>query len=207
MNEDVKDYIESMKQTLSFFIFSIVLFSSCRQTAQKAPPLIDGQCTEYERLNAKTISLAHGVKLHIYQDQHYVWLCYCYREGSFGILDMKLETSQLDGPLNLHVSAQLGEWPLNKPELQPENSTSEKWWNHNGWTANAVWLNGLNRTEENTSPNWRNPLAREIQLSKDRFGRGEWKVKMNIGSIMTAEGALEGIVFPEGDKPYLLQVN
>lgn len=196
-----------MNQILRATFIALLVLSSCKQSIQKPPPLIDGQCNEYEALNAETFALAHGVKLHIYQNEHYVWLSYCYPEGSFGILDMELETARLDGPLNLHVSAQLGEWPLNKPELKPKNSTSDKWWNHQGWTANAIWLNGLNRTEERTSPNWKVPPARELQLSKQRFGRGEWKIKMNIGSIRTAEGTIENITFPEGDKPYLLQVN
>lgn len=196
----------SMKKSLLITFLPVLFFYSCHNTTNPAPPLVDGSCQEYEGLEAQIIALDYGVKLHMYQDDHYVWFCYCYADGSFGTLDMEVESPNLDGPLNLHVSAQLGEWPINQPELAPKNSQSDKWWNHKGWTANEVWMNGLNRTEERTSPRWKNAPARELQLSKTRFGRGDWKIKMQINSVKKPDEGLASITFPADADTYTLKV-
>jgi len=191
------------KQVFSLIAVFIGLISHA-QTA--APPLVDGKCQEYEGLSAQVIELDHGVKLHFYQNQHYVWICYCYQEGSYGTLDLQVEAPGLDEPLNLHVSAQLGEWPVNKPEEQPQDPLSDKWWNHVGWTANEIWPNGIDRSGERAQPQFKNAKARELQLSKARFGRGEWKLKFNIRALRTTNG-MANLNFPEGNDPHILQVN
>lgn len=183
----------------------LVLFS-CEAPHRKAPPLVDGSCAEYEDLSARSINISDDVTLNLYQDDHYVWLCYCYPEGSYGILDMEIASPGLTEPLNLHVSAQLGEWPLDNPELQPQDAQSDLWWNHKGWTANEVWPNGMDRSGETARPLFKNALARELQMSKDRFGRGEWKLKLSINAVQTDSGFVR-LKFPEDDSSLILQVN
>ncbi len=117
-----------------------------------------------------------------------------------------LEAPELDSPLNLHVSAQLGEWPANQPEAAPKNPQSDQWWNHEGWTANEVRPNDTDRSGDAPRPKFKNADARELQLSKAHFGKGDWKMKFNIRALRTASG-MAGLTFPEGDESHILNAN
>lgn len=179
-----------------FFVTAFTLFLFSTFTAAQAPPLVDGNCEEYARLKAAKLVVSKDVDLHIYQDRHYVWLCYTYPDGSFGIADLKITNRIFPNGINLHVSAQLGEWPIDKPELAPKNPESDLWWNHSGWTANTVWINGMDRSRERASFRYKNAKAREMQLSKQRFGRGTWKFSIEIRSIKGADGNNYDVTFP-----------
>ena len=173
----------------------VCLGALCSIHAQE-PPLVDGDCAEYPSLKVSTLTVSKDVTLHIYQNKHFVWLCYSYPDGSFGTADLKLITSAFPAGINLHVSAQLGEWPLDKPELAPKNPESELWWNTVGWTANTVWINGMDRSGERPRPRYKNAKAREMQLRKARFGKGSWKFSLEIRSIKAPDGKLYDVVFP-----------
>ncbi|MBQ4819522.1 hypothetical protein [Aquimarina sp. MMG016] len=172
-----------------------------------APPLVDGNCNEYIKLGANSISISEDVNLYIFQDDYYVWISYCYPEGSYGTVDLEIETNTISDPLNLHVSAQMGEWPLNNKDLKPKNPESDLWWKTNGWTANPVWINGMDKTADRLRYKFKNGEAREIQLSKNRFGKGEWKIRMNVRSILNKAGEFYDIEFPENDEAYLIEVD
>lgn len=184
--------------------------SSASADPSEAPPLVDGRCSEYAGLNAEVIQIDEAVMLRIYQDRHFVWLCYTYPEGSFGTLDLTVDSPALEAALNLHVSAQLGDWPAAKPELAPKEGNSEEWWNHTGWTANEVWFNGYRMREsengEEQVANWRNAPARELQLSKAHFGRGDWKLRFDISAIQGQDGSRYSITYPGEDTFYTLKV-
>ncbi len=64
-------------------IAAVILFTLSSVSGQE-PPLVDGDCSDYVRLNIKPISVSNEVSLYIYQDKHFVWMCYTYPEGSFG---------------------------------------------------------------------------------------------------------------------------
>ena len=197
-----------MKCTTQIFLFSITFFIiSCSPIQEKtlAPPLVDGSIEDYLRLGVTPINLEKEVNLYFYQDQHYVWIAYDYLDGSFGTLDLVIESPNLNGPLNIHVSAQIGEWPVDSPELAPDNPESDRWWNHNGWYANEVWSNGTDRSGDTPRPKFKNGQARELQLSKERFGRGVWKIKMNIRAILDSNGNRSNHQFPKDDQPYILR--
>jgi len=192
----------------SLWLVALALVSVCgaaeRSFAQE-PPLVDGSCEEYPRLGAKRLTVSGDVELYVYQDKHYVWLCYGYPEGSFGTLDVKLKTAALPAPLNLHVSAQLGEWPADKPDLAPQNAESELWWNAVGWTANPVWVNGMDKSGDKPRYRFKNAKARELQLSKRRFGRGDWSFSMEIRSVKGGDGKFYDVVFPKAGEFYTLK--
>lgn len=203
---------------LSILRASIVtIFTTCFLTSvsanpsHKEPPMIDGQCDEYSELGAMSMKIDDAVTLQIYQNQHFVWLCYNYPDGSYGTLDMIVDAPGLKEAMNLHISAQLGEWPAEKPDMAPSESNSPLWWNHKGWTANEVWFNGYRMHEtdngEEQVANWRNAPAREIQLSKTYFGRGEWKLRLDINAIQGKDDKSYSIVYPSEDKFYTLKVN
>ncbi len=168
--------------------------------------MVDGWADEYQELGAQPINLSDSVDLYFYQNDHYVWICYTYPSESFGTLDMKIETENLDEPLNLHVSAQVGEWPVNKPELAPKDPLSDRWWNMKGWISNEVWPNGIDRSGEVARPKFKNAPARELQLSKERFGRGKWEISMEIRAIKSSDGFIS-LQFPENKSAYILNVN
>lgn len=193
---------------ISKFLFILILFSACQNdsTTKIAPPMVDGKLNDFIQLNVSPIALSEEVNLYIYQDEHYVWLGYDYPEGSFGTLDLQIETDSLENPLNLHVSAQLGEWVVGDEANQPQTSDSDLWWEFNGWISNEVWMNGMTRTEERTSPNFKNAKARELQLSKAHFGLGAWKLKFNIRAIVKPDGSRYNIDFPNDDSDFILEV-
>lgn len=192
-----------MKNILTLaFLLSIFTSASFAQ----APPMVDGSCDEYARLKAQKFAVSADVDLHIYQDKHFVWLCYTYPDGSMGTTDIKLKTPTFVEPINLHVSAQLGEWPVNKPELAPKDGESDLWWNTKGWTANAVWMNGLDTTGDTPRVKFKNAKAREIQIGKERFGRGTWTLSMNIRAIKGADGKMYKADFPKANESYTLKV-
>lgn len=165
--------------------------------AQPAAPLVDGNCSEYRQLKSDSVQLDANVKLFLYQDRDYVWMCYTYPAGSYGTLDLQVLTPTLGKPINLHVSGQLGEWQADTPEAAPENPESDKWWNNVGWIANPVWINGMDRSGEKPRYRFKNSPARELQLSKKRFGTGSWQVKFEIRSIKASDN-LYNLSFPTG---------
>ena len=145
----------------SIAAFAVLLLSILNASAQ-APPLVDGNCSEYARLKATRLVVSKDVDLHIFQDRHFVWLCYTYPDGSFATADLKLTAPALTYAINLHVSAQLAEWPVDKPDLAPKNPESDSWWNATGWTANPVWINGMDRSGASPRYKFKNAKAREF---------------------------------------------
>lgn len=184
----------------------LLMATTGAHAAALAPPLVDGDCGEYPGLGVRPLTLAPKVDLFVYQDAHYVWLCYTYPDNSFGTVDVRLETPALSAPLNLHVSAQLGEWPAEDPEAAPQDPQSDRWWNARGWIANPVWANGLDDSGETVRTRYKNAPARELQLSQGRFGRGEWRFSLKIGLIRGADGKFYEVNFPADGSLYTLPV-
>lgn len=194
-------------KTYTLSVAVVLFFVFCASANAQAPPLADGDCGEYRGLKAKSFSVSDDVELLIYQDKHFVWLCYAYPDDSFAMADLKLKTKALPVGINLHVSAQLGEWPLDKPELAPKNAESELWWNHKQWTANTVWINGMDRTGDTPRYKFKNAKAREIQISKQRFGRGTWQFSIEIRRIKGKDGKMYDATFPKGGVMHELKVS
>lgn len=189
------------------FLVALAVLSSCKNKADSLPPpMVDGKLDDFKQLKIEPISISENVDLYIYQDDFFVWLGYDYPEGSYGTLDLQIDTDNFEKPINLHVSAQLGEWEVGNESQQPQTSTSDLWWEFKGWTANEVWMNGIDRSGERANPKFKNAQAREIQLSKQRFGKGTWKLKFNIRAIKNQDGVLDAINFPEDGSDYELMV-
>lgn len=163
-----------------------------------AYPLLDGDCSEYASLAQQTLQIAPGVELNVFQDSDYVWFCYGYPAGSYGALDLIVDAPGLEEPLNLHVSAQLGEWPAARPDEAPQEENSDLWWVVSGWWANSVSINGRRETDDGWQFKYRPTPGRELQISKERFGRGVWHLKFDISLIRTADGFVS-VHFPEKD--------
>lgn len=168
-------------------------------------PMVDGDCGEYAALGAQRETIVDGVTLHVHQDRDHVWLCYTVPDGSFGLLDLRIESDALPEPVNVHVSAKLGEWPADRPELAPQGPDSPLWWNHRGWTAHWIAYDGVDRDAAPPRPRWRLGGAREVQLFRARFGAGEWRLAFDIQRIRGADGTDSNVRFPAGDALYRLQ--
>ncbi len=187
-----------------------IIFISCNSSSNGdssiAPPIVDGKYSDYIKLGVKPMALSDDVNLYIYQNEHYVWLAYNYPEGSYGTLDLEIDTDSLEKPLNLHVSAQMGEWEVGNELQEPKVSDSDLWWETEGWISNVVWLNGMDRSGDEPQINFKNAECRELQISKTKFGKGTWKLKFNIRAIVGADGERYEINYPENDY-YSLIVN
>jgi hypothetical protein len=158
-------------------------------------PMLDGRCDEY-RPGAQAIELDHGVRLHLAQTRDHVWLCFSVPEGSYGTLDLRVESPQLANAMNLHASAQLGEWAADDPAAAPKNAQDPLWGRVHGWWANVVGFEGISETPEGPQVSYRTLTAREIQLSKARFDRGEWLLLATLSDIAVPEGQASTVRWP-----------
>lgn len=188
-------------------LFAGVVFASESRTSP-AYPLLDGACDEYPALAQAAYEVADHVMLYVFQDRDYVWLCYTLPENSFGMADLTLAAPALGEKINLHVSAQLGEWPADKPGAAPSGADSAQWWNHRGWSGTTVRFNGAKigsgaAGKPVVDYNFRLSPARELQLSKQRFGRGEWRWHIDIRNVADGRGGQKSLRFPASGEQVL----
>lgn len=189
-----------MKHLLVLTLFFILAACAQNNRTSVPPPLIDGNIEDFERLGVKPLILDDSVRLFFYQDEHFVWIAYDYLEGSYATLDLKLVTPTIPDTINLHLSGQLGEWMIKEGSPRPDSPQSELWWNMNGWYANEVWPNGMEGTNEKPRYNFKLSKARELQLTKERFGRGTWYLHFSMGSILKSDGSYTRVNFPTDDR-------
>lgn len=148
-----------------------------------------------------------GIPVFLFQDAHYVWLCYALPDESYGTLDLVVDSPKLAEPINLHVSAQLGEWPAGHPGEAPQEAESDRWWKVHGWWSNAVSWNGVRETDQGPRANFRASEGRELQLSKTRFGSGTWRLRFSIDNVRNADAGMKQVVIPsEDDGPIVIEI-
>ncbi|WP_282043047.1 hypothetical protein [Winogradskyella flava] len=194
-----------------FLALVITSLVSCEEqnnsNSVSEPPIVDGFDNEYKSLNTTSLKISDDVTLRVYQNEHFVWLTYNVPEDSYGTMDMVLESPNLTEPINLHVSAQVGEWPANKPELAPQVPESDKWGITKGWTGNPIWLKGLDRSGTEPQLKFKSAPARELQISKSYFGKGVWKFNLEIRAIKDNDGKSQSLIFPKDDAQFELIVD
>jgi hypothetical protein len=183
-------------------LLALILLFSHVVYAQMTP-MVDGDCSEYSETNSNLIELSKDVNWYIYQGIDYVWFCFTFPKGGVGMIDLQIETDKTGGVINLHSSAQLGEWKLNGEGSMPKTQVSSKWWNNNGWVASFSKFNGVLEPNEysKTHANFKRPKAIEMQLSKKRFGRRVWNIhKVSLYHITNE-------IFSFVDKPRVIKIN
>ena len=167
-----------------------------RPAALPSAALVDGDCSEYAGPGA---DLGHGVTAHQKHDADYVWLCVDLPDESYATGEFVLETPSLLTPLVLHVSAQLGEWPLGDEALRPKDSDSDLWWNVRGWTAIAARLSGNEPDGEGGErPRFLRASGQEFQFDKRRFGPGPWTIRGDFWSVSDGEGGRVRVALGDG---------
>lgn len=159
-----------------------------------AEPMLDGRCDDHAGI-AEATALG-GVTAYLLQTRDHVWLCFALPAGSHGTADVRIESPGLTVPLNLHASAQLGEWAADDPEAAPKDGSSPIWGNADGWWANVVPFGGLITTPNGPRANYRTISGREMQLSKRRFGKGQWELVATISDVAGADGKQVSIRWP-----------
>ncbi len=170
-------------------------------TIQQGYPLFDGRCDEYADLSAQSTELPHDVTLWTFQDAAYVWLCLALPEESMGTIDLRIEAPGLEDAVNLHVSAQLGEWRADFPDEAPQDAASPIWGTTHGWFANAATTAYRQDEEGELQRTWAYSEGREVQLDKDRFGRGSWKLHLQLEMIRDDEGQFQTVFHPPTSAP------
>jgi len=187
-----------MKETVVWCLLALSLpLPVCAQSSNRSP-MVDGDCAEYSELLAEEEKLPFGVRLYFFQNREYVWLCYSLPNGSRGIMDLYIEAPGLPEPLNLHSSAQLGEWNPSDSSGVPREPTSPLWWQVQGWWATTSRFNGYRGPASDRRARLLPSPAREAQFRKERFGRGEWRLRLEISGVATPSGKFETLVFPSG---------
>ena len=80
--------------------------------------------------------------------------------------------------------------------LAPKDGASPIWGKVEGWWANVVPFGGLITTPEGRQVNYKAIPGREMQLSKQRFGRGEWKLVATISDVAVPAGERISVRWP-----------
>lgn len=143
------------------------------------PVLLDGRCDPAEYAKSESRDLDHGVVFHAMHDEHFVTLCADLPPDSLGTMDLYLQ-SESGGPItNLHISGQVGERTYMEGE-DPE----WKWGNHQGWYGPPVAFRGMTKRPDGSDrASFADASGREIRLSKGRFGKGPWKLRIELRAI------------------------
>lgn len=164
--------------------------------AAAAEPLLDGRCDEYADLGATRQPVHEQLDLLVLERDGFVWLCMDLPDGSYGTMDLQVKSAKEPDAINLHVFAQLGEWPVARPELAPSTPDSDGWWNQQGWYANAVWFNGMREQRGQMQPNFRLTADRELQIRRDKFGALPWQIRLDMRLVKGKDGAFFRVTYP-----------
>ncbi len=156
---------------------SLVSTASFSQKINPSTPLMNDNCNEYTAMGAKIHSLKKDVRLFEFQNKDYVWFCLGMETKGMMILDMYIDAPALGEAQILHISARIGQWTDGKRDEGPQGV--DRWWHVDGWWANAAGYNGF-KDEERTKLNFYRSTGKEMQLSKNHFGRGEWNLNFKI---------------------------
>ncbi|QJB69001.1 hypothetical protein [Parasphingorhabdus halotolerans] len=160
--------------------------------------MVDGNCSEYSNM---LVEYPDGVTAYKFEDAGSVWLCFKLPEGSYPSGELILSTPELEQPLVIHFSAQLGEWQLGDKDAEPKVATSDKWWNNKDWIGTVSRFNGMEEFEGEPSPRFLKADAQELQFSKSRFGAGEWRLSGALWAVNSKESGLKRLnISPEGQE-------
>lgn len=174
---------------------------SAAETPPKVPAagdrmiLLDGACGESEYAGALVVELGSGQRLQVLRRGEELWLCIPVRSGGLATLDFFLVSPGEKSPLNLHVSAQIGERRLAAGQW-PEYS----WWNHQRWSAFWVPFNGFEGEGAARRPKFNSTSGRELVLDLGRFGHGLWSWRLELRRVVDLEGQTRDLDFPAGSQ-------
>jgi hypothetical protein len=172
------------------------IFAAGQAQAEITPPigseiLLDGTCADDEWNDAKSIASNQGHTIRVKRSDRYLFMCITYPENSHGVFEGYLVSENQPKPLNIHVSAKVGD-----REWQDDKWPEWEWWAAQGWWSNAA---RYNSTEEGERRFLRTP-AREIQFDLDHFGRAGWRIMFDLYYGQNDDGSNRTVPLPAGAK-------
>ena len=152
------------------------LLAPAQAQSEITPPmgseiLLDGKCADDEWDDAKTIASNQGHSIRIKRSDRYLFMCIDYPEDARGSFEGYLVTEKQTTPLNIHVSAKIGD-----REWQGSEWPKWNWWAAKGWWSTPARYNSFREGERR----FLKPSAREIQFDLNHFGRTGWKIMFDV---------------------------
>ena len=160
----------------------------------QAPFLIDGVCDEDAWDQTPHFDIGGGATLDWLQDENYLYMCLSITEGSYGTFDLYYLDPSDGQPVDLHVSAQIGERKL-VDGVWPDYL----WWNNTAWTANNIEM----QYTDNKRSGFVEPAGHELQanLLKLANDKGEITLMLHVRALMSEDGTRSGnTAWPNGAK-------
>lgn len=143
-----------------------------------ARPMLDGRCDDPAYQDATAHALGDGVGLFAVSDALSFTLCIALPQPGFAALDLVLEP-EVGGPVELHVSARLGERPWTPTVARP-------------WTFEPVsgWFSPVTPyvAMEGAAPRFRDVSAREIQFDRTQFDASSYGSRVSISALSPSAG-------------------
>jgi hypothetical protein len=146
--------------------------------------LLDGRCETTEWARAGRLDLGAGATLLVQEDADHVFVCVRGPPGGLNMLDLYLVSDRVATPVDLHVSAQVGERTLTQTGW-PDWT----WRNQAGWYGTPVPFAGMTTDGR---PDFARDTDRELQLSKARFGALPWRIRVDV-QFMGADRKLNAL--------------
>ncbi len=143
-----------------------------------APLLLDGRCEGNEWRSAARTPLGDGLELLIQQNATQVKLCVTLPSESYGTMDLYIGSQTVPMPINLHASAQVGE--------RQRTTTGWPEWtfgNQRQWYSPPVALSRATVVDGRAQLTFGSVAAREVVIEKDKFGRGPWRLMLEIRAL------------------------
>ena len=146
--------------------------------ASSTPLLLDGRCDGLEWRDASRTRLRDSMELLLQQNESQVMLCATLPPDSYGTMDLYVASQTVPLPINLHASAQVG-------ERQRAVSGWPEWafGNQRGWYSPPVALSKAAVVDGKAQLTFGIVLAREVVIEKDKFGRGPWRVMLELRAL------------------------
>ena len=141
-------------------------------------PLLDGRCDDAAYQDTTAHALGDGVSLFAVSDAHSFTLCIALPQPGFAALDLVLEP-EVGRPVELHVSAQLGERTWTPTLARP--------WTFgpvSGWFSPVTPYIGM----EGATPRFRDVSAREIQFDRTRFHASSYGLRVSLSALGPSAG-------------------
>jgi len=153
-----------------------------------APILLNGRCDEPQWMKAAEVRMSNDSRVLLLHDRDYVYFCAVPAPGDGAAFDIFV--GHEDRTIQLHVSAQVGERLLVGNAEPPWD-----WNNHKGWYGIPTPLVALERGPDGrTHARYLQESDRETAVSKSRFGRLPWKVRLSVTSF--GQGKAHSAEFP-----------
>lgn len=171
-----------------FFIGSITSQSITVPTTLCNPILLDGQMSDEEWVDAKTISINDNIKMLIKEMNKNIFIGFKFRDHIPRVVDLFIEIPG-EPIYQLHSSMQIGERILQDTSWTNE-SPAWRWGNHIDWIASESKIDPLLSRDLPFEQRLYPSDGVEFQIRRTRFEGGEWQMRVEISSFVDTENVI-----------------